>query len=190
MMRINKYGLLLAVLLAPAAAMAQEARVVAVNTEEAVLKSEKGKDADTKLNAKIDEKKKEFDAKKKEIDDLAAEIERTRTVLKPEVIAEKQRTLDTKRKDFDRGLEDTDRMLDNMRRELLDPVIKVARSELDKMVAEKSYDIVLDLAVGAGAFPWVNPKIIITDELITRINTAMKTSAIDAPAKTAVDAKP
>lgn len=179
-MRINKYGLLVALLLlAPAAAMAQEARVVAVNTEEAVLKSDAGKAADTKLTAKYEERKKELDKKQKELDDLNIKKRDQWTLLSEKFKEELTRQINTTQTTLERSLEDARTEMDKLRNDELGPIVKVARAELDKLVNEKSYEIVIDLAGdGPVYFVHVSPKINITDELVKRINVAwLKTSS-------------
>jgi outer membrane protein len=191
MKRMNKFGLLLAVLLAPAAAMAQEARVVAVDTEQAVLKSEAGKIADKKLTTEIDKKKEEFKAKDKKLTDAKAEFELKISVWSAEKKAEMASELDRMDKEIKRGVEDTNVYLDKMRDEELGWIVRAAKAELDKLVQEKSYDIVIDLAGdGRAYFVYVNPKIDITEELVKRINAnAVKTSAVKAE-PTPGEAKP
>jgi Skp family chaperone for outer membrane proteins len=182
MMRINKYGLLLALLVAPAVAMAQEARVVGVNTEQAVLKSDAGKAADTKLTAKVDEKKKEFDGRKREIEQMKEKLDLQANALSEQAKEDLRRKIKDAQTKFDRDLEDTDLELEKMRSELLGPVVKAAREQLDKLVTERNIDIVIDLAGdGPAYFPYVNEKILVTDELVKRINAAIKTSSnVDA----------
>jgi Skp family chaperone for outer membrane proteins len=181
MNRLKQYGWLLAAMLIPAAAMAQEMKVAVVNTELAVMKSAAGIEANKSLTAKYEEKTKEFDAKKKELDELNDKLKRQGPLMKPEVAEELRRTIDQKSKDFSRALEDTDRELDSLRRTSLDPIIKAMKDELDRLVKERNYDMVFDLAgeIGPAVIVWSSERINITDELVKRVDGVLKVSTAE-----------
>jgi Skp family chaperone for outer membrane proteins len=149
--------------------MAQGKRFVTVNTEQAVLRSDAGKAAHARLTEIIESKKKEFDARMKEIDELKQNLQ---LVSDESARAQLSRVIQDRQKRFDRDLEDTDRELEHMRWELLAPIIKTARTELAKLVAEQGNDTVIDLA--EEPYTSAQPINDITADLIKRINTATK----------------
>ncbi|HEX5000648.1 MAG TPA: hypothetical protein VFY29_20660 [Terriglobia bacterium] len=66
-----------------------------------------------------------------------------------------------------------DLKLDATRAELLQPVIRAAKDELQRMTVDEGYGLVIDLSQDASRIAFFNPSVDVTEKLIRRINTVL-----------------
>jgi Skp family chaperone for outer membrane proteins len=171
----------------PARGTAQDARIALVDTQELTLMSDEGKVANEKLQKRFLVIQAEMDKLRKDIEAKEEGLRTRERLLSASAKAQHTREIEDDNKKFERKSEDYQKEMNDMQVELIDPVARKVRTELQTFVGEKGYTILVDLSAENGNIVWFNPNNEITKEVMVRINENFKRSggaAAAAPAAT------
>jgi outer membrane protein len=183
---------LLTVMLAPIAGLAQTApKVAVVDFERAVVESAEGKKAAAQFNAKFEEHRTKIEAKQKELEDMQNRLTTQQRALSEVAIADLNRDIQRGQTDLTRLNEDAQRELGTYREELLRPISDAAARILQAYATEQSFTMIFDLSNPQSNIVYASDTLDVTAELIRRIDAALAQAARPAtPATPATPAAP
>jgi outer membrane protein len=184
-----RFSVLLTVMLAPIAGLAQNApKVAVVDFERAVVESAEGKKASAQFNAKFEEHRTKIEAKQKELEDMQNRLTTQQRALSEVAIADLNRNIQRGQTDLTRLNEDAQRELGTYREELLRPISDAAAAILQAYAAEQSLTMIFDLSNPQSNIVYASDALDVTAELIRRIDAALAQAA--RPATTGAPAAP
>jgi outer membrane protein len=174
----------------PAAAEASTAiptaKIAWMNMEQAILTCDEGAKLIAEIQKYVDEKNAELDKLRKEADNLRNQLNVQGPKLTDEARADLQDQVDSKELSLQRFQQDTQKDIENRKTRAANYVGNKMQPVIEKISREKGLSAVLFLNQSRDA--WVDPSLIITDEIIKSYNQtypvgAPKTPATAAPAK-------
>jgi outer membrane protein len=158
------------------------AKVAWINLEQAILSCEEGKALFAQVQQYVDKKNSELEAKKKELDALQNQLNVQGPKLTDDARADLEESLQNKNTELQRFQEDTQKDIDSRRVKVTNTVGRKMMPVIEKLAKEKGLSAVLYFNPSRDA--WVDPSLLITDEIVKAYNQA------NVPAKTAAPAKP
>ncbi len=172
---------------APAAAPAQTqapavigaAKVAWINIEQAIISCDEGKALFSEVQKYVDAQNSKLEGLKKEVDTLQTQLNVQGPKLTDEARADLEEQLQTKSTNLQRFQEDTQKDIDNRRNRVTSVVGRKMLPVIEKIAKEKGLTSVVYLNPSRDA--WVDPGVIITDEVVKAYNKAYPPKA--APTK-------
>ncbi len=158
----------------PAAASAS-LKLAWLNLEQAIVTCEEGKRELADVQKFVDGKNQELDKLRKEVETLRSQIFAQADKLTDEAQADLQDQYQTKNTALQRFQEDTQRQIDSLRTRATNYIGRKMIPIIEKIAQERKLSAVLYLNAARDAY--VDPSLIITDEVIKAYNQANPVSA-------------
>ncbi|MEN8258624.1 MAG: OmpH family outer membrane protein [Thermodesulfobacteriota bacterium] len=133
-----------------------------------------GQVAKKQLMAKQEQLQKKFAPEGAKLEALAKEIEKKQSVWSPEVLAKKKRDATMMDRDLKMKAEDAQYEIGELRKKLLDPIIKKLDIVLKEYAQSNAYTMIIDSDVAArsGMIVYGDNTLDLTDIMIKKIDTA------------------
>jgi len=170
---------------APAAApvVIGPAKVAFVNIQQVIFTCDEGKREATVLQQYIDKKNSELQGMQKELDGLKNKLDVQGSKLTDEARDELITEIETKDTNFQRFQEDTRKDIENRRTRLQNAIARKMLPVVEKVAKEKGLNVVQFLDT-SNIYGYVDPGLVITDEIIKAYNTTYPATAVPtAPVK-------
>jgi Skp family chaperone for outer membrane proteins len=165
---------------APAAPAAIPAAKIAwVSLEEAILKSEDGKRELGEVQKFVDKMNQQLQSLQKELDTLRNQLQIQAEKLTDDARADLEEQIDAKQTGLQRFQQDTQKEIDNRRNRATSAVGRKMVPVIEKVSREKGLSALFYL--NSSRDGWVDPSLIITEEIIKAYNQAYPLSAARAP---------
>ncbi|WP_423192011.1 OmpH family outer membrane protein [Cupriavidus sp. H18C2] len=153
-----------AALCAAAPAMAQEARIAAVNSERILRDSQPAKAAQVKLEQEFSKRDRELQDMAQKIKGMADKLDKDTAVLADADRQRRQREVADLDREFQRKQREFREDLNQRRNEELAQVLERANRVIRQLAEQRKYDLIVQEAV------YVNPRIDITDDVMKALN--------------------
>ncbi len=157
-----------AALCATAPAMAQEARIAAVNSERILRDSQPAKAAQVKLEQEFSKRDRELQDMAQKIKGMADKLDKDTAVLADSDRQRRQREVADLDREFQRKQREFREDLNQRRNEELAQVLERANRVIRQFAEQRKYDLIVQEAV------YVNPRIDITDDVMKALNAGGK----------------
>ncbi|WP_020203937.1 OmpH family outer membrane protein [Cupriavidus sp. WS] len=153
-------------LLAATPAMAQEARIAAVNSERILRDSVPAKQAQVKLEQEFSKRDRDLQDMAQKIKGIADKLDKDTAVLADADRQRRQREVADLDREFQRKQREFREDLNQRRNEELAQVLERANRVIRQLAEQRKYDLIVQEAV------YVNPRIDITDDVMKALNSA------------------
>jgi outer membrane protein len=165
-----------------ASAVIGPAKVAWLNLEQAILSCEEGKAQFSEVQKFVDQKNSELEKKKKDVDATQTQLNVQGPKLTDEARADLEEQLQSKNTDMQRFQEDTQKEIDSKRVRVTNYIGRRMLPVIEKLAKEKGLSAVVYVNPQRDA--WIDPSLIITDEVVKAYNRAYPMGAAKpAPAK-------
>ncbi|MGO4302346.1 MULTISPECIES: OmpH family outer membrane protein [unclassified Cupriavidus] len=161
---LSAAALAAAALCAAAPAMAQEARIAAVNSERILRDSVPAKAAQVKLEQEFSKRDRELQDMAQKIKGMADKLDKDTAVLADSDRQRRQREVADLDREFQRKQREFREDLNQRRNEELAQVLERANRVIRQLAEQRKYDLIVQEAV------YVNPRIDITDDVMKALN--------------------
>ncbi len=142
-------GTVLAVsMLFAGAACAEGLKVAVIDVNKILNESEAGKAAKKKIESRYEELRKKVDEKQEEAKKLKDEIDKQKIILGKEKLKEKEDSLNAKIAELRQMTQEAEKEMQTRQGEATQEVLKSIKAQLDKVIAQEKYDLVLDQTQG------------------------------------------
>ncbi|MCA3186018.1 MULTISPECIES: OmpH family outer membrane protein [unclassified Cupriavidus] len=165
---LSAAALAAAALCAAAPAMAQEARIAAVNSERILRDSQPAKAAQVKLEQEFSKRDRELQDMAQKIKAMADKLDKDTAVLADADRQRRQREVADLDREFQRKQREFREDLNQRRNEELAQVLERANRVIRQLAEQRKYDLIVQEAV------YVNPRIDITDDVMKALNSGAK----------------
>ena len=162
---LSAAALAAAALCAAAPAMAQEARIAAVNSERILRDSQPAKAAQVKLEQEFSKRDRELQDMAQKIKGMADKLDKDTAVLADADRQRRQREVADLDREFQRKQREFREDLNQRRNEELAQVLERANRVIRSLAEQRKYDLIVQEAV------YVNPRIDITDDVMKALNS-------------------
>jgi len=159
---------------APAAAI-EAAKVAWIDLEQVILKCEEGKKELAELQQLVDKRTSELRGLQQEAQLLSDQLRVQGDKLKIEVREDLQGQIEAKNVQLQRFQEDSQKEVEYRRARITNSMAKKALPVVERLAKEKGLTFVMYLNPSLVA--WVDPAIVITDEVVTAYNAAYSVTA-------------
>lgn len=149
-------------------ALAQEARIAAVNSERILRDSQPAKAAQVKLEQEFSKRDRELQDMAQKIKGMADKLDKDTAVLADADRQRRQRELADLDREFQRKQREFREDLNQRRNEELAQVLERANRVIRSIAEQRKYDLIVQEAV------YVNPRIDITDDVMKALNAGGK----------------
>ncbi|CAG9181009.1 OmpH family outer membrane protein [Cupriavidus respiraculi] len=149
-------------------ALAQEARIAAVNSERILRDSQPAKAAQVKLEQEFSKRDRELQDMAQKIKGMADKLDKDTAVLADADRQRRQRELADLDREFQRKQREFREDLNQRRNEELAQVLERANRVIRQIAEQRKYDLIVQEAV------YVNPRIDITDDVMKALNAGGK----------------
>ncbi len=166
MKSLSAAALAAAALCAAAPAMAQEARIAAVNSERILRDSQPAKAAQVKLEQEFSKRDRELQDMAQKIKSMADKLDKDTAVLADADRQRRQREVADLDREFQRKQREFREDLNQRRNEELAQVLERANRVIRSIAEQRKYDLIVQEAV------YVNPRIDITDDVMKALNSS------------------
>ncbi|CAG2128226.1 MULTISPECIES: OmpH family outer membrane protein [Cupriavidus] len=166
MKSLSAAALAAAALCAAAPAMAQEARIAAVNSERILRDSQPAKAAQVKLEQEFSKRDRELQDMAQKIKGMADKLDKDTAVLADSDRQRRQREVADLDREFQRKQREFREDLNQRRNEELAQVLERANRVIRSLAEQRKYDLIVQEAV------YVNPRIDITDDVMKALNAS------------------
>ena len=169
---------------AAAPAVIGNAKVVWFNLEQAIVSCEEGKQQFSVIASHVEQKNAELEGLRKELDALRNQLQVQGPKLTDEARADLEEQIDAKDTQLQRFQQDTQKDIDSRRVKAQNYIGRKLLTVIDKVAKEKGVTAVFILNPSRDA--WIDPSLVITDEIVKAYNTAFPVAAAKpaaAPAK-------
>ncbi|KAI3589455.1 OmpH family outer membrane protein [Cupriavidus sp. CER94] len=163
---LSAAALAAAALCAAAPAMAQEARIAAVNSERILRDSQPAKAAQVKLEQEFSKRDRELQDMAQKIKAMADKLDKDTAVLADADRQRRQREVADLDREFQRKQREFREDLNQRRNEELAQVLERANRVIRQLAEQRKYDLIVQEAV------YVNPRIDITDDVMKALNAS------------------
>ncbi|MBW2414457.1 MAG: OmpH family outer membrane protein [Deltaproteobacteria bacterium] len=160
--------LIVAGLLMPSFASAQELKIAFVDARRAVASSNQGKAAKAQLDSVSEAKRNELRPREQELKRLSEEFESQRFVLSKDALQEREIDLLKKRRDLERDFQEAQEEFEIEQRKIMDPLLRDVRSAVQKVGEDKGFTVILER--GSPGVLYYEDGLDITDLVIQRLN--------------------
>jgi outer membrane protein len=157
-----------AALCAAAPAMAQEARIAAVNSERILRDSQPAKAAQVKLEQEFSKRDRELQDMAQKIKAMADKLDKDTAVLADSDRQRRQREVADLDREFQRKQSEFREDLNQRRNDELAQVLERANRVIRQIAEQRKFDLIVQEAV------YVNPRIDITDDVMKALNAGGK----------------
>lgn len=168
MKSLSAAALAAAALCVAAPAMAQEARIAAVNSERILRDSQPAKAAQVKLEQEFSKRDRELQEMAQKIKGMADKLDKDTAVLADSDRQRRQREVADLDREFQRKQREFREDLNQRRNEELAQVLERANRVIRQLAEQRKYDLIVQEAV------YVNPRIDITDDVMKALNAGSK----------------
>ncbi|CAG2140672.1 Chaperone protein Skp precursor [compost metagenome] len=168
MKSLSAAALAAAALCVAAPAMAQEARIAAVNSERILRDSQPAKAAQVKLEQEFSKRDRELQDMAQKIKGMADKLDKDTAVLADSDRQRRQREVADLDREFQRKQREFREDLNQRRNEELAQVLERANRVIRQLAEQRKYDLIVQEAV------YVNPRIDITDDVMKALNAGSK----------------
>ncbi len=167
---------------APAAATAaiSPAKIAWLNLEQAIFSCDEGKREFSEVQKYVDGKNAQLEALKKELDGLRNQLNVQGSKLTDEARADLEEQIETRDTNLQRFQQDTQKEIDSKRVKVTNMIGRKMLPVIEKIAKDKNLSAVVYVNVQRDA--WVDPALIITDDVIKAYNLANPAGAAKAPA--------
>jgi Skp family chaperone for outer membrane proteins len=177
----------------PAAASAQPAvigaaKIAWLNLEAAIFNCDEGKQEFSKVQAFVEQKNSELEALRKKSEALKNQLNIQSTKLTDDARADLEEQIETTDTSLQRFQQDTQKDIDSRRVKTTNYIGRKMLPVIEKIAKEKGLSAVVYLNPSRDA--WVDPSLVITDEVIKAYNAAYPATAAKAPAAATPAKKP
>lgn len=163
---LSAAALAAAALCAAAPAMAQEARIAAVNSERILRDSQPAKAAQVKLEQEFSKRDRELQDMAQKIKAMADKLDKDTAVLADADRQRRQREVADLDREFQRKQREFREDLNQRRNEELAQVLERANRVIRQLAEQRKFDLIVQEAV------YVNPRIDITDDVMKALNAS------------------
>lgn len=160
---------------APAPAAVGNAKVVWFNLEQAIVSCDEGKQQFSAISGHVDQKNSELEALRKELDALRNQLQVQGPKLTDEARADLEEQIDAKDTQLQRFQQDTQKDIDSRRVKAQNYIGRKLLTVIDKIAKEKGVTAVFILNPSRDA--WIDPSLVITDEIVKAYNAAYPVAA-------------
>jgi Skp family chaperone for outer membrane proteins len=154
------------------------AKIAFVDIQAAIATCDEGKREATLLQQYVDQKSAELQNKQKELEALRTKMDVSGSKLNDEARQELAEQIDAKDTEVQRFQQDTQKDIDNRRTKLQNSIGNKMLKSIEKVAQEKGVDVVQFVGI-ANIYGYINPSLLITDEVVKAYNIA--NPAIGAP---------
>ncbi|MNS51373.1 Chaperone protein Skp precursor [compost metagenome] len=168
MKSLSAAALAAAALCVAAPAMAQEARIAAVNSERILRDSQPAKAAQVKLEQEFSKRDRELQDMAQKIKGMADKLDKDTAVLADSDRQRRQREVADLDREFQRKQREFREDLNQLRNEELAQVLERANRVIRQLAEQRKYDLIVQEAV------YVNPRIDITDDVMKQLNAGAR----------------
>jgi Skp family chaperone for outer membrane proteins len=170
---------------AQAAAPAQPAvigpaKIAWLSLEQAIFSCEEGKIQFAEVQKFVEQKNAQLEAKRKDSDTLKNQLQVQGAKLTDEARADLEDQIESKDTDLQRFQQDTQKEIDKRRMNTTNYIGRKLLPVIEKIAKEKGLSAVVYFNPQRDA--WVDPSLVITDEVIKAYNAAYPVGALKAPA--------
>jgi len=165
---------------AASSAPAPTGKIGWVAIEAAVFSTDEGAKALADIQKYIETKNAELTALRQEVDDLAKKLEVQGSKLTDEARMDLEEKATEKQTQLERFQTDTQRDIDNRRNRIGTAITKKMTPLLEKVAIAKGLDAIQ--IINGSRDAWVNPALIVTEDLVKAYNQAYPASAPAVPA--------
>jgi outer membrane protein len=165
---LSAAALAAAALFAAAPAMAQEARIAAVNSERILRDSQPAKAAQVKLEQEFSKRDRDLQDMAAKLKGMADKLDKDTAVLADADRQRRQREVADLDREFQRKQREFREDLNQRRNEELAQVLERANRVIRQLAEQRKYDLIVQEAV------YVNPRIDITDDVMKALNAGGK----------------
>ncbi len=155
------------------------AKIAWLNLEEAIFKCEEGKREFSEVQKFVDQKNQELQSLQKEVENLRTQLQAQADKLTDEARADLQIQLESKETALQRFQQDTQKEIDNRRVRTTNMIGRKMLPILEKVSKEKGLNAILYL--NSSRDGWVDPALVITEEVINAYNKAYPPGAAKTP---------
>ncbi len=169
---------------APAAtsSVGSPAKIAWLNLEQAIFSCEEGKKEFGEVQKFVDKKNSELEALRKETDTLKNQLSVQGSKLTDEARADLEEQIETKDTTLQRFQQDTQKDIDARRVRATNYIGRRMLPVIEKLAKERGLNAVMYINPSRDA--WVDPSLIITEEIIKAYNQAYPPGTAKAPATT------
>ena len=128
--------------------LAQGIKIAVLDVHKVLNLSEAGKAAKKKMEARYEELKRNIDAKQEEVKKLKDEIEKQKVMMGKEKLKEKEDALQARFNELRKLTQEGEREMQGRQGELTREVLKQIEVQIETVVKEEKYDLVLERSVG------------------------------------------
>ena len=164
---------------APAAVIGT-AKIAWLNLEQAIFNCEEGKQEFSKVQQFVEKKNAELEGMRKESDTLKSQLQVQGAKLTDEARTDLEDQIETRDTTLQRFQQDTQKEIDARRVKTTNYIGRKMLPVIEKIAKEKGLSAVVYINPQRDA--WVDPSLIITDEVIRAYNAAYPLGAARAPA--------
>jgi outer membrane protein len=170
---------------APAAAPAgpaviTPAKIAWLNLEQAIFSCDDGKKEFAGVQQFVDQKNAQLEAQKKELDTLRNQLSIQGAKLTDDARADLEEQIETKDTNLQRFQQDTQKQIDSLRVKVTNTVGRKMLPVVEKIAKEKNLSAVVYINPQRDAY--IDPALVITDEVIKAYNLANPVATPKAPA--------
>jgi Skp family chaperone for outer membrane proteins len=161
------------------------AKLAWFNLEQAIVSCEEGKQQFSEVQKFVERKNSELEALRKELDTLRNQLQVQGSKLTDEAQADLSEQIEAKDTQLQRFQQDTQKEIDSRRVKVHNYIGRKLLAVIDKLAKEKGVSAILILNPSRDA--WIDPSLVITEEVVKMYNAAYPPAAAKPPA--AVPAK-
>lgn len=158
------------------------AKIAFMNIQQAIATSDEGKRESAVLQQYVDAKSAELQKLQKEAEGLKTQLEVQGSKLTDEARAELADQIESKDTNLQRFQQDTQKDIDSRRQKLQNAIARKMLTIIEKVAKEKGLSAVQFLDV-AQIFGYVDPSLVITDDVVKAYNIAYPAAAAAPAAK-------
>jgi outer membrane protein len=164
------------------------AKIAWINLDQVILTCDEGAKMFGEIQNFVDAKTSEMDGMRKELDTLKNSLSIQGSKLKEEVRAEKEEEIESKDVGLQRFQQDTQKDINARKDRAMNALGRKLLPVIEKIAKEKGLQAVQILNSSRDA--WIDPALIITEDVIKAYNQANPAAASKAPAAPAPSKKP
>ena len=166
---------------APASVVIGPAKLAWVNIRQAILECEEGKQRFTELQQFVEQKQTEAETMNKDYQTLQNQFNVQRSKLNPEALTDLQAEIETKGVIIERFQQDTQREITARENRVRQAIGRKMVPILEGLAKEKALSAVLLIDPQVNIYGYVDPLLVLTDEVVTRYNQKHPAGTGSAP---------
>ncbi len=171
-----------------ASAVITPAKIAWINLEQAIFTCDEGKAMLAEIQKYIESKNSELEAMRKESESLRNQLNVQGSKLTDEARADLEDQIETKDTALQRFQQDTQKDINGRRDRVTNTIGKRMLPVIEKLAKEKGLSAVLYINSSRDA--WVDPSLVVTEEIVKSYNQTYQAGAAKAPATPAPAKKP